>query len=40
MELRRLKKKLKAKEQANLETRALAKKQSKDTSCLHRMTVW
>ncbi|CAK9078719.1 RNA-dependent RNA polymerase 1 (AtRDRP1) (RNA-directed RNA polymerase 1) [Durusdinium trenchii] len=30
LELRRLKKKLKAKEQANLETRALAKKQSKD----------
>jgi len=30
LELRRLKKKLKAKEQAQMETRALAKKQSKD----------
>jgi hypothetical protein len=30
LELRRLKKKLKAREQAHMETRALAKKQSKD----------
>ena len=40
LELRRLKKKLKAREQAHMETRALAKKQSKDRPPVAQCAIW